>query len=374
MSSSINFSEILMTSVLGIMLAIIIRFTTAWRTKDKSSETFYIKMMLIMTLVVQIANPCSYLFDGYSGVLYRLLLQLSNNIIYASNVVIGLLWMAIVSEHLNVKISKLNGFLVHSISLVALILLVVTQFVPIVYGIDSNNSYYRGKLYPLYTLIQLLFSVDGIMVYIRARRKGGILKLFPVWQFTVPVIIGAILQQMVYGVTIIVPCVAVSIFGLMLGLQNDRVYSDELTGTYNRFYMDYIKSKLDKKKSGKMTIIMLRLNDIKRINTEYSFSEGDRVITDIAEIMNSLVSSRGSVVRYSGNEFIILLNTEKPDEGSYTVLNIRRALMEYNVSSEGRYNLNISIGSDILDMKSNSIDSIIDAIEMNLKRNIVKYQ
>lgn len=373
MNSNINLNEILMTSVLGLMLASIILLTTVLKSNNKSREIYFIRLLLISTIVVQIVNPISYLVDGHPQMVYRLLLWISDLIIYSANIVIGLLWMAMVTTHLNIRMSRWNKLLVYSICTIAVILLIVNMFIPIVYGVDANNVYHRGPLASLYIEIEMFFAVDGIIMYIITKRRGGILKSFPVWQFALPVVIGAIVQQSVYGVSITVPCVAISILGLVMGLQNDREYSDETTGVYNRFYLDYIKSKLGSKSNSIFTVMMMNLNNFDAINESESYSEGDRVLRDVAGILNSLVGSRGSVIRYAGDEFIVILNSERPDEGAYLALNINRSIMDYNADFDGRYNLSMSIGNCIVDLRETSVDNVMNMVDDKMRQNRERY-
>lgn len=362
MSSSINMSEIMMSSLLGILLSAMVLFAVAWHSNDNSKETRYIKTLLISVLVTEIASPLTFLADGDTLLFSKIVLRLTDIIIYSSNVVIGLLWLNIVTTHLNVKISKANRITVMLICVVATLLLIITQFTPIVYGYTENNSYYRGPLAFLYNLIEVFFSIDGIIIYIRSKKVGGVLKFFPVWQFALPVVIGAIIQMQFYGITITIPCVAISMLGLMLGLQNDRIYSDELTGAYNRFYLDHIRDELKGKAANKFTIMMVDLKGFRRINSQFGFEEGDRVLRDTASILTGVVGSLGSVIRYSGDEFVIILNTDKPDQGAYTILNVKRQLFDYNNNSGNGYELVAAIGSCIVDIQKLTIDDVMKLI------------
>lgn len=82
--------------------------------------------------------------------------------------------------------------------------------------------------------------------------------------------------------------------------------TDELTGLYNR---RYIFEKLEKTvhKGQEAIIIMMDIDDFKRINDGYGHLVGDAVIRLVSESIKDVVSDLGQVGRYGGDEFVIIL-------------------------------------------------------------------
>jgi len=89
------------------------------------------------------------------------------------------------------------------------------------------------------------------------------------------------------------------------------VYIDNLTHAYNRKWFD--DSILDKDgvsmiKDGVLAVI--DLNKFKHINDTYGHTIGDKVLIHIA---HKLKTTGGKVIRYGGDEFIVLFDSDEKD-------------------------------------------------------------
>lgn len=83
-------------------------------------------------------------------------------------------------------------------------------------------------------------------------------------------------------------------------------YIDFLTNAYNRKYMDYLSRK-NLKSSVKMAIVMIDIDYFKNYNDFYGHPSGDMVIKKIAEIMKNNIRKDDVLIRYGGEEFLIIL-------------------------------------------------------------------
>ena len=89
-------------------------------------------------------------------------------------------------------------------------------------------------------------------------------------------------------------------------------YYDDLTGLPNK---NYVEDKIDKilEKDQKAAILFLDLDRFKRINDSLGHKTGDEIIKRTAKRLNKIVYG-GIVARYSGDEFIIILEDIKSRE------------------------------------------------------------
>ncbi|AFV97746.1 MULTISPECIES: GGDEF domain-containing protein [unclassified Sulfuricurvum] len=86
------------------------------------------------------------------------------------------------------------------------------------------------------------------------------------------------------------------------------VYEDGLTKSYNRKWFDdtiLTQDKLSLRDSG--TIVMIDLNKFKEINDTYGHLVGDKVLIHVTA---KLKESGGRVVRYGGDEFIVVFDAK----------------------------------------------------------------
>lgn len=80
-----------------------------------------------------------------------------------------------------------------------------------------------------------------------------------------------------------------------------RLYKDSLTGVYNKLYLsDFYTGK------SISAIAMIDVNDFKQINDNYGHLMGDKVLREIAAAIKLGANERGKVVRFGGDEFVIV--------------------------------------------------------------------
>ncbi|MCF8010755.1 MAG: PAS domain S-box protein [Clostridiales bacterium] len=84
-------------------------------------------------------------------------------------------------------------------------------------------------------------------------------------------------------------------------------FHDVLTGLYNRFYLEEKMKSLDTEMQIPISIIMADVNNLKLVNDTYGHSAGDEMLKQAAEILTVSCREDDIVVRWGGDEFIILL-------------------------------------------------------------------
>jgi len=85
---------------------------------------------------------------------------------------------------------------------------------------------------------------------------------------------------------------------------------DPLTGLYNRRYMEdalerYIS--LGERNGSATTVLMLDLDNFKRLNDEHGHAKGDAVLRDVASQIVTALRPSDVVARYGGEELIVIL-------------------------------------------------------------------
>jgi len=86
----------------------------------------------------------------------------------------------------------------------------------------------------------------------------------------------------------------------------EEVYKDELTGAHNRKWLrdNYLNDDNDYFTSNG-TIVIIDINSFKLINDEHGHAVGDKVLIFIS---NNLKKTKSEIVRYGGDEFIMVFN------------------------------------------------------------------
>ena len=254
----------------------------------------------------------------------------------------------------------------NTVAFVGLALLVVNLFTPVVFSIDENNLYTRSYLYAFYLVVDYMLVINSLVIYFKAKAKGGVLKFFPIWVYIVPIFMGGIVQSLFYGISVIPTSIAISIAGVLASLQNEMIYHDQLTGLFNRSYMHYLLKKYTKRPKLNITGIMIDLNGFKYINDEFGHSVGDDALVVSGRMIKSAVGDAGCVVRYAGDEFIVLLNTQDDEAVENYVAKIRRNFKRFNEEKKAPYFLSVSIGTHKFNVKTESEDAFVNVIDSRM--------
>ena len=114
-----------------------------------------------------------------------------------------------------------------------------------------------------------------------------------------------------------------------------RAISDELTGLYNRRFLE--ESGADRFKKGfvglrNVSLIMMDLDKIHHINETHGIKAGDQVFITAADVLRSTTRNGDICARLSGDEFAILLPDTSIDEAASIAEKIRKAIASRKTS------------------------------------------
>lgn len=373
MSTGINLPAVLVADGMGILLMLSVFGAMYWRLYEKNESNRKIVRILMIVLVSCIADVIADTIEGYPGKVAYVIEYATSWWLFLSNMIMGPAWIDLVKEYTQIKNSKINTTIIGILSMVGIVLLVVNFFTPVVFSLDEQNRYARGPLFVTYLVLEIVFIIDGIIFYWRAKNRGHIKRFFPVWQFVIPISCGILAQFFFYGVSTIWPSMAISITGIALSKQNETVFMDNLTGIYNRFYLDYWKSRINRRRKLSITGMMLDMNGFKTINDKFGHKEGDEALKTSALILKQAVGDDGTVIRYAGDEFVIILETQEQELVEDCVTRIRGLLDDYNRVSGKQYELSCSIGYCPIDIANSTFDEIMNDVDKRMYEDKKKY-
>ncbi len=120
---------------------------------------------------------------------------------------------------------------------------------------------------------------------------------------------------------------------------------DVLTGTYNRYFLkEFMQFELTRKKryGGHLSILLCDLDNFKNVNDSFGHLKGDEILVYFARLLERNLRSSDIVVRYGGDEFILVL-TDTAKEMAHFVA--ERIISEVNESPEmQQLGIGVSIG------------------------------
>lgn len=152
-------------------------------------------------------------------------------------------------------------------------------------------------------------------------------------------------------------------------------YYDSLTGMANRnlLYEHLYEAVTRNEKSGQSFAVMfLDLDRFKMINDTYGHSFGDLLLQKVSTRLTNSVGEEGKIFRYGGDEFIIVLETDKRSKVSETAEKIIFMLASsFNIKGRQMF-ISTSIGISIYPKDGENVEALIqnsDIAMYNAKEN-----
>lgn len=139
---------------------------------------------------------------------------------------------------------------------------------------------------------------------------------------------------------------------------NERVYTDPLTNAFNR---EYLNVKLSNTiRQGNCTVLMLDIDNFKKINDIYGHPAGDTVLQNCVSVIRSKLREYDEIIRYAGDEFIIVLNNINKKEAEHILKRFEQAVKDNPVEYENQsISYEVSIGSYTVEEKGLDLNEII---------------
>lgn len=124
----------------------------------------------------------------------------------------------------------------------------------------------------------------------------------------------------------------------------ELAFIDELTGLYNTRYLDYFMEceiKRAARQKYPLSFLFMDVDHFKKVNDTHGHLTGSRLLIEIGKVIRSCVRDIDIIVRYGGDEYIMILVNTPPD-GAHMVGNRLREILKSHVFMREQ-NLNIQI-------------------------------
>ncbi|MFD2705811.1 GGDEF domain-containing protein [Salibacterium lacus] len=135
-------------------------------------------------------------------------------------------------------------------------------------------------------------------------------------------------------------------FFVMNRQYKERSKIDGLTGVYNRHeleqYLEYLGV------SGRrFTVMMIDVDNFKSFNDDFGHHIGDKVLIETAGRINETIREQGSVYRYGGEEFVVILE-DQTNTAAYELTESLLSRMQVPftcLEGDQSWNMTVSIGT-----------------------------
>lgn len=134
-------------------------------------------------------------------------------------------------------------------------------------------------------------------------------------------------------------------FAGKLASYHENMYKDILTNVYNRCYYE------EQLKSNRMSagVAVIDLDGFDLYNSTYGHDTGDLVLAAVAETIEDCISPDDTLIRYGGDEFLLIIPDANDEAFTGILENIRERVKTANVPNYSWIHITASIGGLISD-------------------------
>lgn len=190
--------------------------------------------------------------------------------------------------------------------------------------------------------------------------------------FPIMVILGGLVQILFLPSTPIF-CFCCTILMLIFFVQSMdiQISLDPLTGLNNRGQLiRYVSQKGNLYVDGSLTyVIMLDVNDFKKINDTFGHAEGDRALVILADSLKTVVRNRSTPIflaRFGGDEFILIAHLKDEDALKELIREIRAEIAAQCRAAGTPYQISVGIGYSELRQGQDSFQLCMQRADQNL--------
>jgi len=136
-------------------------------------------------------------------------------------------------------------------------------------------------------------------------------------------------------------------------LQNQVIeqqsFIDPLTEIYNRHSLHQTARRFISQATRRhmpLVFLMVDVNNFKQVNTRFGHLTGDFVLAEIASVLKSCIRASDAVIRYGGDEFLIILADTTEVGATKVTKRIQRKFDDWNDAGHlENFHVNVSIGA-----------------------------
>src|SRR5436853_3119092 len=125
-----------------------------------------------------------------------------------------------------------------------------------------------------------------------------------------------------------------------------QAQTDSLTGLYNhRYFHERLRAELTRANRSResVSVLMLDIDDFKRVNDVYGHGVGDQVLRDLAELLRAALRGSDVVCRLGGEEFGMIMPSGEASEALGLARRLTDALDQVEFGAAGKITVSVRI-------------------------------
>ena len=360
----INIPEILVANGTGAFLVLFLLLYQIRIAQTNQFDEKAYNFMLIVTFIATINETLSFIIDARPGFIFHILQYISNTISSASSGIIGYCWCLFVEYHIHrnfERIKKKSRILAIPLIIATILIIINLLGTGIIFDISKENVYTRGPMNFILYIFVFVYYIESIYTVHKAKYDSILVEFFPIYYFIIPCMIGTMIQGFFFGVSTIWLCVAIAFIIVYIEIQISISFIDNLSGLYNRKYMNHYLNKLQNDKPKHVYGFLMDINDFKAINDTYGHLKGDYALIQFGKILQHSIDKDSVAIRMGGDEFVIFAKLKSDEEALALKKQIKYNVRQFNLKSKEPFHLSFSIG--IAKYNGKNIDAFLSAMD-----------
>ncbi|MFL5922104.1 MAG: diguanylate cyclase [Gaiellaceae bacterium] len=125
-----------------------------------------------------------------------------------------------------------------------------------------------------------------------------------------------------------------------------QAQTDSLTGLYNhRYFHERLRAELTRASRSRdaVAVLMLDIDDFKRVNDVHGHGSGDQVLTDLAELLRVALRGSDVVCRLGGEEFGVIMPSGDAGDALMLARRLTDALADVEFGAAGKITISVGI-------------------------------
>ncbi len=123
-----------------------------------------------------------------------------------------------------------------------------------------------------------------------------------------------------------------------MDMLREQSLRDQLTGLYNRRFFEETIDKIVaqiRRRGTNLGILMVDVDYFKQVNDTYGHDMGDKVLKEVANVISKSIRESDIVIRFGGEEFIVLLMDIEKGKSEEVAEKIRKAVENHSIEAFG---------------------------------------
>ena len=342
---------------IGVFLLLMMLYISKRSVFHSRLEDKLVLVMIAGVMLGCIMEAASYMLNGHLFSGARILNYIANTYLFTANLLLPFCVLVYTDVSFGGSLDQIRKKYRIQIAVCIIMLAanLVNLFYPLSFWISDANIYERRPFGNIYYFVILYLCISAFVTTKRYEKKSGTKSFINIEVFLMPILVGAALQFLFYGLSLAWLAAAIGLIGLYMMRQNELAYLDPLSGIYNRQYLNHtLASWIGRGRS--FAGMMIDVDDFKQINDRFGHSTGDEALKIVTGMLRRSCREGELIFRFAGDEFIVLNMCSS--EGGLDPFSrvLQEELAAYN-GSEPRFPLSLSYGISFF--REGSIDTFM---------------